>query len=339
MAGTRRAFATPHPRNVCSGRPPGEPHGLPGRPPERPECARDPRSCSRPASRTATRPSTAAAPRVDEMEKCGHYERWREDFDLRAGARRLVPALRPADPPHLAGARALRLGLRRRDLRRSAPARRRADRRPVPFRRARLDRQLPEPRLPRALRRATPAPSRERFPWVQLYTPVNEMFICATFSAALRLVERAADDATAPSSPRSSTSSRPTCWPCSAILEVRPDAIFIQSESSEYFHADDPAAIKPAEIAERAALPVARPQLRPARRLGDVRVPAGQRHDARRVPLLPRQPPEAPLHHGQRLLRDQRAPRRRATAARGPRARSSATTRSPGSTTTATACR
>jgi beta-glucosidase len=28
-----------------------------------------------------------------------------------------------------------------------------------------------------------------------------------------------------------------------AILEVRPDAIFIQSESSEYFHAENPAAI------------------------------------------------------------------------------------------------
>jgi beta-glucosidase/6-phospho-beta-glucosidase/beta-galactosidase len=33
-----------------------------------------------------------------------------------------------------------------------------------------------------------------------------------------------------------------------AILQVRPDAIFIQSESSEYFHAEDPSAIKPAEI-------------------------------------------------------------------------------------------
>ena len=32
------------------------------------------------------------------------------------------------------------------------------------------------------------------------------------------------------------------------ILKVRPDALFIQSESSEYFHADNPAAIKPAEI-------------------------------------------------------------------------------------------
>jgi hypothetical protein len=33
-----------------------------------------------------------------------------------------------------------------------------------------------------------------------------------------------------------------------AILQVRPNAIFIQSEASEYFHAMDPRAIKPAEI-------------------------------------------------------------------------------------------
>ena len=33
-----------------------------------------------------------------------------------------------------------------------------------------------------------------------------------------------------------------------AILDVRSDAIFVQSESSEYCHADNPKAIKPAEI-------------------------------------------------------------------------------------------
>jgi hypothetical protein len=33
-----------------------------------------------------------------------------------------------------------------------------------------------------------------------------------------------------------------------AILDVRPDALFIQSESTEYFHAETPKAIKPAEI-------------------------------------------------------------------------------------------
>ena len=61
----------------------------------------------------------------------------------------------------------------------------------------------------------------------------------------LRLVERAADQRPRPSSPRSSTSSRPTCWPCRPSCDVRPDAIFIQSESSEYFHAENPAAIRP----------------------------------------------------------------------------------------------
>ncbi|HEV2748115.1 MAG TPA: family 1 glycosylhydrolase, partial [Allosphingosinicella sp.] len=87
----------------------------------------------------------------------------------------------------------------------------------------------------------------ERFPWVQLYTPVNEMFICATFSAkygwwneqlktdrgfvtALKHIVKA------------------NILAMMEILKRRPDAIFIQSESSEYFHADSPAAIGPAEI-------------------------------------------------------------------------------------------
>lgn len=86
-----------------------------------------------------------------------------------------------------------------------------------------------------------------RFPWVQLYTPVNEMYICAEFSAlygwwneqlqsdqafvtALKYIVKA------------------NVLAMHAILAVRPDALFIQSESSEYFHAENPAAIKPAEL-------------------------------------------------------------------------------------------
>jgi beta-glucosidase len=86
----------------------------------------------------------------------------------------------------------------------------------------------------------------ERFPWIQLYTPVNEMFICATFSArwgwwneqlttergfvtALKHLVRA------------------NILAMRAILDVRPDALFIQSESSEYFHAISPAALPHAE--------------------------------------------------------------------------------------------
>ncbi|HEX6600507.1 MAG TPA: family 1 glycosylhydrolase [Gemmatimonadaceae bacterium] len=86
-----------------------------------------------------------------------------------------------------------------------------------------------------------------RFPWVQFYTPVNEMYVCALFSArygwwngqfttdrafvtALKHIVRA------------------NVLAMRAILQVRPDAIFVQSESSEYFHADCPAAIGPAEM-------------------------------------------------------------------------------------------
>ena len=70
------------------------------------------------------------------------------------------------------------------------------------------------PDFPELFARLRRAPSPARYPWVQLYTPVNEMFICAHVLGALRLVERAAAAPTAPSSPRSSTSSRPTCWRC-----------------------------------------------------------------------------------------------------------------------------
>src|SRR3712207_7136931 len=43
---------------------------------------------------------------------------------------------------------------------------------------------------------------------------------------------------------------RSTLFPYTTLFRsVRPDAIFVQSESSEYFHADDPAAIGPAEAA------------------------------------------------------------------------------------------
>ncbi len=103
---------------------------------------------------------------------------------LRRGPRPACPALRPAAAPHLARPGSLRLGVRRRDVRRPARARHHADRRPLPLRRAGLDRQLPEPGLSRRCSRAMRGPSPSASRWVQLYTPVNEMFICATFSAA-----------------------------------------------------------------------------------------------------------------------------------------------------------
>ena len=85
-----------------------------------------------------------------------------------------------------------------------------------------------------------------RFPWVQFYTPVNEMFICATFSARYGWWnEQGTSDRTYVTALKNIV--RANVLAMEAILAVRPDAIFIQSESSEYFHAETPAAIKNAE--------------------------------------------------------------------------------------------
>jgi beta-glucosidase/6-phospho-beta-glucosidase/beta-galactosidase len=87
----------------------------------------------------------------------------------------------------------------------------------------------------------------ERFPWVQLYTPVNEMYICATFSARYGWWnEQLTTDLGFVTALKHLVKANVLAM--QTILEVRPDAIFIQSESSEYFHAENPAAIKPAEI-------------------------------------------------------------------------------------------
>ena len=87
----------------------------------------------------------------------------------------------------------------------------------------------------------------QRFPWVQLYTPVNEMFICATFSAKYGWWnEEGVTDRTFVNALKHIVKANVQAM--KAILDVRPDAIFIQSESSEYFHAENPAAIRPAEV-------------------------------------------------------------------------------------------
>jgi beta-glucosidase/6-phospho-beta-glucosidase/beta-galactosidase len=85
-----------------------------------------------------------------------------------------------------------------------------------------------------------------RFPWVQLYTPVNEMFICAQFSGRSGWWnEQMTSDRGFVVALKHMVKANVLAM--NAILDVRPDALFIQSESSEYFHASSPAAIKLAE--------------------------------------------------------------------------------------------
>jgi beta-glucosidase/6-phospho-beta-glucosidase/beta-galactosidase len=75
-----------------------------------------------------------------------------------------------------------------------------------------------------------------RFPWVRLYTPVNEIYVCAKLSTLVGFWnERAAGDHRA-----FVTAIKHLCkanlLAIGRILTVRPDAMFIQSESAEYFH-------------------------------------------------------------------------------------------------------
>jgi beta-glucosidase/6-phospho-beta-glucosidase/beta-galactosidase len=184
--------------------------------------------------------------RVDEMESCGHYRHWRKDFDLvqEMGIR----FLRYGPPLHttLVGpdkfdwefADVTFAELRRRDI--------------VPI----VDLchfgvpdwigNFQNPDFPEVFARYAKAFA-QRFPWVQVYTPVNEMFICAQFSAKYGWWnEEGTTDLTFVTALKHIVKANVRAM--QEILKVRADAIFIQSESSEYFHAENPAAIKPAEI-------------------------------------------------------------------------------------------
>jgi beta-glucosidase/6-phospho-beta-glucosidase/beta-galactosidase len=184
--------------------------------------------------------------RVDEMEKCGHYERWHEDFAL---ARDLgVRCLRYGVPLYK-----VFLGPRRFDWSFADLA----------FAELRSLGIIPiadlchfgvpdwignfqNPDFPDLFAAYAGAFAR-RFPWVQLYTPVNEMFVSATFSAAYGWWnEQLRSDRAFVTALKHIV--RANVLAMHAILEVRPDAIFVQSESSEYYHAESPNAIKPAEI-------------------------------------------------------------------------------------------
>jgi beta-glucosidase len=184
--------------------------------------------------------------RVDQMESCGHYKNWRTDFDCveEIGIRflRFGP---PLHTSHLAPHRydwefadVTLADLQRRDITPIVDL--------CHFGVPDWVGNFQNPDFPQLFAEYAGAFA-ERFPWIQLYTPVNEMFICAVFSArygwwneqlateqgfvtALKHIVKA------------------NVMAMIEILKRRPDAIFIQSESSEYFHADSPAAIGRAEI-------------------------------------------------------------------------------------------
>jgi beta-glucosidase/6-phospho-beta-glucosidase/beta-galactosidase len=74
-----------------------------------------------------------------------------------------------------------------------------------------------------------------RYPWVKFYTPVNEIFVCAKFSALFGWWnEQEANDRAFVTA--ISHMARATLQAMEKILQIQPQAVFIQSESSEYTH-------------------------------------------------------------------------------------------------------
>lgn len=172
--------------------------------------------------------------RVDELERCFHYERWREDLQLVRELR--IRHLRYGPPLyriHLAPGRydwsfaddvfaeMLRLGIE-----------------PIVdlchFGVPDWTDGFQDPDWP-SLFAEYAAAFAARYPWVGLYTPVNEIFVAAKASALLGMWnERRRDEQSFVTALKHLV--RANLLAADAISRQRPDAWFIQSESAEYFH-------------------------------------------------------------------------------------------------------
>ena len=190
-------------------------------------------------------PTLRTGARVDQMEKCGHYERWEEDFAL---VREMgLNALRYGPPYYRTHV---------------APDRFDWDTADAPMHRLRelgleVIADLCHFGVPSWLGGfqddAFPVLFAEyarnfarRYPWVRYFTPVNEIFICASFSA-LRgwWNECGTSDATFVRALRNLCMAHELA--VEAILSERPDAIIVQGESIEHFEAAGRSATREAE--------------------------------------------------------------------------------------------
>ena len=176
--------------------------------------------------------------RVDEMAKTGHYERWREDFAL---VREFGIDYLRYGPPYFS----THVGPGQYDWHfadETFAALHRMGITPI------VDLchfgvpdwlgDFQNPEWPRHFAEYAGAFA-ARYPRVRLYTPVNEIFITASFSAQHGWWnERLCSDRAFVTALKHLCQANLLAM--QAILAVRQDVLFIQSESSEYFHAEDP---------------------------------------------------------------------------------------------------
>ena len=172
--------------------------------------------------------------RRDQLAECGHYDRWREDFDLVRGLG--LKMLRYGLPNHLT-----HLGPGRYDWSfadQVMPAMRERGIKPI------LDLLhfgLPDwlgdfqnPELPVHFAAYAGAVA-ERYPWVRHWTPVNEIYVTARISAKDGLWnEGLRTDLGFVNATKHLVAA--SIMATQAIVRHRPDAVIVQSESAEYTH-------------------------------------------------------------------------------------------------------
>jgi beta-glucosidase/6-phospho-beta-glucosidase/beta-galactosidase len=87
----------------------------------------------------------------------------------------------------------------------------------------------------------------ERYPWVRYYTPVNEIYVTAVFSSLFGWWnERLMSDVGFVTNIKHCC--KGSILAMRAILDLRPDAIFVFSESTEYVHPGSPSVVERAHF-------------------------------------------------------------------------------------------
>ncbi|HEY1007765.1 MAG TPA: family 1 glycosylhydrolase [Sphingobacteriaceae bacterium] len=176
--------------------------------------------------------------RVDEMEKCGHYKHWKQDLDL---VRELdIEFLRYGAPYYR-----IHTGPGRYDWSFSDEVYRYMQEIGITpivdlchFGVPDWLENFQNPDIPRYFEEYARAFAK-RYPHIRLYTPINEIFIAATFSAQYGWWnECRADDRSFVTALKNLCKANVLAM--HAIYDEQPDATFIQSESSEYFHPETP---------------------------------------------------------------------------------------------------